>query len=458
LAQALPLCLSPGKPAESEHKDLVTDPGRPESTAPRDKKSPKSKEETPLRSVLSAKDQKRVTAVVDKGIRFLKTSQAANGAWGPDLQNNVYQIGYTALPALTLLECGVSPQDEVIKKAAAYIRTVASAPADNGGPMQPRGTSMTYDLSLAIVFLDRLGDKQDEQLLQSLALRLVAGQTTTGGWTYSCPRLPAEEQKQLYSLLRQHKLDPDQPLDIKAVQPGKLVLEGGKPVPEGLKKLAVWRDGPDFARAPNKDESDNSNTQFAVLALWAAKRHDVPLQRTLALIVKRFRQGQNRSGSWGYTHRDEIHVEVNYPTMTCAGLLGLALGQGLMNEARAGKDRQGEARTRLLEDRAIQRGLEVLAEKIGRPTGRWKHHLLVNLYYLWSVERVGVIFNLKHIGGKDWYTWGSEILVANQDANGSWDKGHFHASHPVVNTSFALLFLKRANLAKDLTAKLQLGE
>ena len=88
---------------------------------------------------------------------------------------------------------------------------------------------------------------------------------------------------------------------------------------------------------------------------------------------------------------------------------------------------------------------------------RWQDHPPVNLYFLWSVERVGVIFNLKKIGGQDWYTWGSEILVANQDANGSWAEGRFHGSHPVVNTSFALLFLKRANLAKDLTAKLQIG-
>ena len=75
---------------------------------------------------------------MDKGIRFLKASQTADGFWGPPPDNNAYQIGYTALPALTLLECGVSPQDKVIKKAAAYIRKVASAPADNRGAMLPR--------------------------------------------------------------------------------------------------------------------------------------------------------------------------------------------------------------------------------------------------------------------------------------------------------------------------------
>src|SRR5262249_29547547 len=174
------------------------------SSGQTDKDTPKPKDETPLRSVLSAKDQKRVAMAVDKGIRFLKNRQTADGSWRPPSDNNAYEVGYTALPALTLLESGVSTQDEVIKKAAAYIRKVASAPVNDRDPTLPRGTSMTYDLSLATLFLDRLGDKQDEPLIQSLALRLAAGQTTTGGWTYVCPPLAAEERKLLCALLSRH--------------------------------------------------------------------------------------------------------------------------------------------------------------------------------------------------------------------------------------------------------------
>src|SRR5262249_48093570 len=131
---------------------------------------------------------------------------------------------------------------------------------------------------------------------------------------------------------------------------------------------------------------------------------------------------------------------------------------GLANEAKAGKEKHGDTKQTVLKDKAIQKGLQLLAAKIGQPTGRWVNHPVTNLYYLWSVERVGVIFNLKKIDGKKWYAWGSEILAANQHADGSWQNGQFHGSHPTVNTSFALLFLKRANLAKDLTAKLQLDD
>jgi hypothetical protein len=61
-----------------------------------------------------------------------------------------------------------------------------------------------------------------------------------------------------------------------------------------------------------------------------------------------------------------------------------------------------------------------------------------------------VALDLKTIGGKDWHQWGAEILVANQQADGNW-KG----SYVPADTCFALLFLRRANLAQDLTTSLK---
>jgi hypothetical protein len=74
-------------------------------------------------------------------------------------------------------------------------------------------------------------------------------------------------------------------------------------------------------------------------------------------------------------------------------------------------------------------------------------------YFLWSLERMAVAFGLETIGGKDWYNWGAEILLANQSNDGSWQGSSYGRAG--ADTCFALLFLRRANLAKDLSANLK---
>jgi hypothetical protein len=45
------------------------------------------------------------------------------------------------------------------------------------------------------------------------------------------------------------------------------------------------------------------------------------------------------------------------------------------------------------------------------------------------------------VGGKDWYFEGATQLIARQRKNGSWNEG---GRLDIVETCFALLFLKRA--------------
>ena len=51
----------------------------------------------------------------------------------------------------------------------------------------------------------------------------------------------------------------------------------------------------------------------------------------------------------------------------------------------------------------------------------------------------------------DWYAWGVDVLLPSQHGDGSWEDIH---TRP-VDTCFALLFLKRLNVAHDLTKVLQ---
>jgi hypothetical protein len=46
----------------------------------------------------------------------------------------------------------------------------------------------TYELSLAILFLDKLGDPADEKLIATLAFRLIAGQTSRRRLELSLPQ------------------------------------------------------------------------------------------------------------------------------------------------------------------------------------------------------------------------------------------------------------------------------
>ena len=115
-------------------------------------------------------------------------------------------MGLTALPALTLLECGVPADDARIQKALKHVRTGI-----------PR-LSQTYELALVILFLDRAGEPADIKRIQTCALRLVAGQSPAGGWTYGCPILTPKQESDLLMVMRDRR--PRSSLDLFTRGPG----------------------------------------------------------------------------------------------------------------------------------------------------------------------------------------------------------------------------------------------
>jgi hypothetical protein len=376
-----------------------------------------------------------VDKAIDQGILALKRHQAPWGSWCE--LKDAHVVGFAALPALTLLECGVDPRYPGVQQAAQLIRAKI-------GQLE-----QTYDISLAILFLDRLGDPKDPPLIQLLALRLVAGQAQTGGWNYKCPIPTIDDSATLAALLKQ--LQPESP---EAKEPKKVWI------PPGFQGLPVLVDPDRLPLAEpviRKDElfwgtTDNSNTQFALLALWAARRHGVPLDRSFHLLVRRFETSQNADGAWGYAYR-RGGGEGGSPAMTGVGLIGLAVGHGLANEPKA-KGGPTTHRRRLAKDERVVKGFAAFGNHIGVPTGRMRDLPQPSLYFMWTVERVGVLYKLKQIGKKDWYHWGAEILVANQRPDGAWDKGGYHGAVPAIDTCMALLFLKQANFTEDLTDRI----
>ena len=499
-------------------------------------------------------EQADVNRAIDLGVQFLKKTQLKSGSWAAEGNN---QVGYAALPGLTLLECGVAADDPVVQRAAAFVRHAAV------NPEHP--TERTYDLALTILFLDRLGEPKDEAIIHSMALRLVAGQSPSGGWGYKCPVLTGPETSKLFAVL--HKIatgpspiplegapalasgpnpsgqpalnpgglvgqanngpglsgtagaNPSSPGTAAAKSPGEsgytpgggvgilsdpaaadrglLALRGReesvgarhwawcikaeedapepaeadspktKPkaptsfivprplfIPPDLRRFTVLQDFSKLEQLDPADKgdalifatTDNSNTQFAILALWVAQRHDVPMERTLRLVTSRFQTSQNGDGSWNYRYAFGGGLPEG-PAMDCVGLLGLAVGHGIA----AG----GRGAVNAAPDPAILSGFAALSRHVGLPAGKTHDLPPENLYKLWSIERVSVLYGLPTIADKDWYRWGAEILVANQAREGNWpNDGGYPGWTPMANTCLALLFLRKANLVSDLTAAL----
>src|SRR5207302_3016521 len=132
-----------------------------------------------------------------------------------------------------LLECRVPVDDPAVLKAAGYVR-------NNVGHLKD-ARHETYQLSLAILFLDRLGDPKDRVLIQGMALRLLAGQNDAGGWTYrSHHLLTPHEMQQLLVFLKSHRPEGARPKAInQQADPGKQVAKSDK-----LPKQMVSSDDP----------------------------------------------------------------------------------------------------------------------------------------------------------------------------------------------------------------------
>src|SRR5690606_2527513 len=98
-----------------------------------------------------------------------------------------------------------------------------------------------------------------------------------------------------------------------------------------------------------------------------------------------------------------------------------------------------------MKDPAVQKGFECLANHLTAGNAA-DLGIATPLYYLWSVERVGMAYGVKKIGPVDWYETGADRLLSMQQADGSVPD--YNSS---VGTSLALLFLRKTNVASDLT-------
>ncbi len=414
----------------------------------------------------SAATQKEVTEAVKKGANALRA-----------LNYKDLGVGQTALAGLAMLESEeVSISDPALKNVTELVRTASYT------------QYKTYEVSLCLMFLDRLGDPADDILIQILGVRLLMGQTKAGGWSYNCTVGTQPGDVDWFRALK-----PVNQTDPPKLHPG---------VQTYYQNLIKAKSSDSTPAAMQKDErDDNSNTQFAVIAVWMSRKHGVPVDDALRAIENRFLETQGGNGIWAYERG--MHITAS-PSMYCAGLIGLSTAKARRQErrdkAQAAKQPAAPPKPNPAPgapppstpddpfftpppppnakienkkpssdyapdqlDTVIGNGLAGLGQAVAAASRAGggplilesvnRQHGVNDLYFFWSLERVCVIYGIEKLAGLDWWELGAETLVRKQSPQGIWTVGGTYG--PEVHTSFAVLFLMRSNLARDLSGKVQ---
>lgn len=200
--------------------------------------------------------------------------------------------------------------------------------------------------------------------------------------------------------------------------------------------------------------ADESNSQFAMLALYEAERAGVKVSdRTWNLAADYWLRKQyaddTSNGAWGYPL-----FRSGSGSMTTAGIASMVIAAG-----RTSTDARVEEGGRVLccyHDekgdkiaKAIEGGLAWLGAprrmSVRSNPGPWGNRSPHHFYYLYGLERVGRMTARRFIGDYDWYREGAEFLVGQQDKfEGGWTGlATLGDSNTLVATSFATLFLSK---------------
>ena len=193
---------------------------------------------------------------------------------------------------------------------------------------------------------------------------------------------------------------------------------------------------------------DPSNTQFAMLALYAAESVGVEVaEQTWRNALGYWARTQRQDGSWGYN--PEMPAT---GSMTCAGIAStiIAAGQVSESDAKVTGD-EVDCCARQTNSDVTEKGLDWLGRNFSvnsnpnslasRRNRNFSRTWL--LYYMYGVERVGRLSGRRFLGRHDWYREGAEALLEQQDRLRGYWRGTGIESNTHIGTSLALLFLSK---------------
>jgi hypothetical protein len=345
-------------------------------------------------------DPKAVNAAIEKGVQWLLQRYP---------QNRIPDPRHTELVLLTLVHGGLAPDHPLLR--------------DSFNKMLGHPLSQTYNVGLRGLLLEKVNRKFYQGSLAEIAQFFIESQCDNGQWGYTGH--PVKPAPTAYAPI----ITPSR----KKAPPGGTQTADDGPPPGREFKL------PTPVRGSNKRSGDHSNSQYAVLGLFAASRSAVMVPKeTWRDVEKVFESSQNPDGGWGYNNAEVpgmglVTTDASSGSMTTAALTGL-----IVSKFYHGKEWKNEP--------SVKKGIEWLGKAfsvVTNPGGPALWHY----YYLYGLERVGTVSGLAEFSGHRWYREGAEFLLKAQNPDGSWKNTsgiQGALSDPVTDTCFAILFLKRA--------------
>ena len=365
-------------------------------------------------------DQVKVDAAIAKGVASLRSQVGGPMALQP--------VGYSKgsqsdLVLWTLLHAGVPENDPLIQSLLKE--------------MLARELSATYCVSLQAMILEELDRVKHQNRIFQCAQFLVDNQCKNGTWSYGEPSAFAKETP---------TGGPAPATASAASRKAEALPVGKRPKPKVVRRIPVKK------MKEGIEAGDNSNSQYAALGLRACHDAGIVLpEEVLARAEKWWRDSQDvvppeqtgpAAAGWcyGHVHRPKDGGHEPYGSMTAGAVGSLAICKYVRGLP-------------WKNDPAMTRGLEWLnrhwtvAEnpRVKGFVNELGSELVNNhyYYYLYALERAGVLYDTDLIGRHDWYVEGAETLIRDQEQNGAWRRTG-NPGWEIPDTCFAILFLRRA--------------
>jgi hypothetical protein len=291
----------------------------------------------------------------------------------------------------------------------------------------------TYKVSLLAMCLDELDPTFYQVKIAQCAQFLVDNQCKNGQWSYG----------RTTDATKEFKFDETVPVrkDVATKKGG--ARDFGAPVREHkrpAKSITVKQ-----SRQAINDVGDNSNSQYASLGLRACFDSNIKLPEDVLQLARRWWvESQTADESGGKAGKDAVSTGPG-PTTKIQGWNYTKPGENGQNPYHAMT--AGAVGACVIYEYMLKRDWKKDAVTSAGVNWLAKHWSLdLNYYYLYALERAGMLYGTDKIGDHDWYWEGAKVIVNDQNADGSW--GHREKKEENTwDTCFAILFLKKATRA-----------